>query len=69
MADERQVQVKFSTQLPATLRVPATSFSVPAGLTRYGLSEVVNTLLGLGEFSSVAWLWTDCRTGDGTPAV
>ncbi|KAH9307100.1 hypothetical protein KI387_011504, partial [Taxus chinensis] len=44
--DSRQVQVRFTTKLPPVLRVPATSFAVPANLTRYGLSEVINTLLG-----------------------
>lgn len=42
---ERQVQVKFVTKLPPALRVVNTAFAVPAKLGRYGLSEVVNTLL------------------------
>eukprot|EP00850_Spirogloea_muscicola_P000678 SM000002S05758 [mRNA] locus=s2:2022853:2028350:+ [translate_table: standard] len=45
--EERQAQVRFTTQLPPAQRVPASSFAVPAHLTRYGLSEVINTLLGL----------------------
>lgn len=45
---ERQVQVKFVTKLPPSLRVVSSAFAIPAKLGRYGLSEVVNTLLGLG---------------------
>ncbi|CAI5951808.1 unnamed protein product [Closterium sp. NIES-64] len=44
--DDRQVQVRFTTRLPAHLTVPSTPFTVPVRLTRYGLSEVINTLLG-----------------------
>ncbi|GJP33275.1 hypothetical protein CLOM_g17823 [Closterium sp. NIES-68] len=44
--DDRQVQVRFTTRLPAHLTVPSTPFAVPVRLTRYGLSEVINTLLG-----------------------
>jgi hypothetical protein len=43
-----QVSVRLTTQLPAKLRVPPTALAVPARLTRYGLSEVVNSLLALG---------------------
>jgi ribosome biogenesis protein YTM1 len=43
--DERQVTLRLTTQLPERFRVPATALAVPARLTRYGLSEVVNTLL------------------------
>jgi hypothetical protein len=49
-ATERVVQVRFTTKLPPQLRVVATPFSVPAKLTRYGLSDVVNSLLGLGMY-------------------
>jgi len=45
---DRQVQVKFITKLPPALRVVTSAFAIPAKLGRYGLSEVVNTLLGLG---------------------
>lgn len=45
---DRQVQVKFVTKLPPALRVVTSAFAIPAKLGRYGLSEVVNTLLGLG---------------------
>ncbi|KAG0553421.1 hypothetical protein KC19_12G010200 [Ceratodon purpureus] len=44
---ERQIQVKFVTKLPPQLRVVSSAFAIPAKLGRYGLSEVVNTLLGL----------------------
>eukprot|EP00899_Mesostigma_viride_P000734 jgi/Mesvir1/10661/Mv13750-RA.2 len=43
--EERQVQVRFTTKLPAQFRFDSAPFAVPARLTRYGLSEVVNTLL------------------------
>jgi len=46
--EARQVTVRFSTQLPAALRCAATALAVPAHLSRYGLSEVVNSLLALG---------------------
>eukprot|EP00897_Mesotaenium_endlicherianum_P005871 jgi/Mesen1/5311/ME000264S04333 len=46
-AEDRQVQVRFDTRLPNHLKVPSTPYAVPARLTRYGLSEVVNTILGL----------------------
>lgn len=42
------MQVKFVTKLPPSLRVVSSAFAIPAKLGRYGLSEVVNTLLGLG---------------------
>ena len=48
MEGARQVTVKLSTQLPPALRVAATALAVPAELTRYGLSEVVNSMLSLG---------------------
>lgn len=46
-ADESQVLVKFVTRLPAELRVPETPIAVPSRLKRYGLSQIVNHLLGL----------------------
>ena len=48
MAEERQIQVRFVTKLPTELRVATTPFSVPSHLGRYGLSEVINALVGLG---------------------
>ena len=50
---ERQIQVRFVTKLPPALRVVTSAFVIPAKLGRYGLSEVVNTLLGLGT----RWLY------------
>eukprot|EP00298_Acanthocystis_sp_HF-20_P002388 c12806_g1_i1.p1 GENE.c12806_g1_i1~~c12806_g1_i1.p1 ORF type:complete len:474 (-),score=180.85 c12806_g1_i1:22-1443(-) len=41
---QRQVQVRFFTRTKNV--VPDTPFSVPSSLTRYGLSEIVNHLLG-----------------------
>jgi ribosome biogenesis protein YTM1 len=49
MEEERQIRVRFVTKLPPHLRVPPTPFSVPSHLARYGLSEVINALLGLGN--------------------
>lgn len=45
MAEEAQVTCRFTTRLPEKLRITTTPFAVPARLTRYGLSEVVNHLL------------------------
>ncbi|DBA66086.1 TPA: hypothetical protein ACH3X2_003088 [Trebouxia sp. C0005] len=45
--EETQVSVKFVTKLPNQLKVPEEVLSVPAKLTRLGLSQVVNSLLGL----------------------
>ncbi|GBG61049.1 hypothetical protein CBR_g18642 [Chara braunii] len=45
--EERQVQVRFTTSLPPKFRVTNAPFAVPGHLTRYGLSEVINTLLQL----------------------
>ena len=41
-----QVQVRFVTKLD--LQLPESSFSVPDNLARYGLSEIVNHLIGAG---------------------
>ncbi|BBN04273.1 ribosome biogenesis protein [Marchantia polymorpha subsp. ruderalis] len=43
---ETQVQVRFTTKLRDEFRVVSTPFAVPSSLTRYGLSEVINALLG-----------------------
>ena len=47
--DEAQVTCRFVTTLPPELRITTTPFALPARLTRYGLSEVVNHLLAHGE--------------------
>lgn len=41
----RRLQVRFVTRLDAPFKVPATSVAIPADLTRYGLSSLVNLLL------------------------
>jgi len=46
--EQKQVTVKLHTRLPAQFRVPLHPLAVPAQLTRFGLSEVVNSLLKLG---------------------
>lgn len=51
MAEEVQVTCRFTTKLPDRLRITDTPFAVPSRLTRYGLSEVVNHLLGHGATS------------------
>lgn len=48
-AAEPQTQVRFTTRLEAHLRVSETPIQLPTRLTRYGLSEVVNHLLGAEE--------------------
>ena len=45
-AGEPHVQVQFTTKLEARWRVTDVPISLPTRLTRYGLSEVVNHLLG-----------------------
>ncbi|KAK6152621.1 hypothetical protein DH2020_012260 [Rehmannia glutinosa] len=41
----RQVQVRFVTKLKPPYKVPQASISIPANLTRFGLSALVNNLL------------------------
>ncbi|MQL73330.1 hypothetical protein Taro_005671 [Colocasia esculenta] len=45
----RQLQVRFVTKLLPPLKVPPRSIAVPSGLTRMGLSEIVNHILGGGD--------------------
>jgi len=47
--EDAQVMVSFraAAGMPAALRVAETAFALPASLTRFGLSEVVNHLLSL----------------------
>lgn len=45
--DDTQVRVRFVTKIDQ-YRVVDTPFAVPARLTRYGLSEVINHLLSQG---------------------
>eukprot|EP00959_Pyramimonas_sp_CCMP1952_P180034 3764657-Pyramimonas_sp.AAC.1 len=49
MAEDTQVVCRFVTRMPEEYRITATPFAVPARLSRYGLSEVVNHLLSLGK--------------------
>jgi len=51
-SEERQVTLRLSTQLPKNFRVPEQPLAVPARLTRYGLSEVVNSLLRHGTLAA-----------------
>ena len=46
VAEEPTVEVRFVTRLGAEYRVPDMPFRVPVRLTRHGLSEIVNHLLG-----------------------
>jgi len=47
MAEDTQVVCRFVTRMPEEFRITETPFAVPARLSRYGLSEVVNHLLNL----------------------
>jgi ribosome biogenesis protein YTM1 len=49
--EEAQVQVRFITKLD--IEVPETSFAVPDRLARYGLSEIINHLLGHTDKTSI----------------
>jgi hypothetical protein len=52
-SNDEQVQVRFTTTLPEQYQVPDSSILVPARLSRYGLSEVINLILELGMFMVV----------------
>lgn len=45
---ERRVQARFITKLKPPYKVPNTSIAIPANVTRYGLSTIVNTILKAG---------------------
>ncbi|KAI3452220.1 hypothetical protein Pfo_008885 [Paulownia fortunei] len=45
----RQVQVRFVTKLKPPYKAPPTSISIPANLTRFGLSALLNNLLQAGN--------------------
>ena len=45
-ASDVEIAVSFVTRLPEEFRVSESAIEVPGRLTRYGLSEVVNHLLG-----------------------
>lgn len=46
----KQVQVRFVTKLKPPSKAPQASISIPANLTRFGLSALVNNLLQAGTF-------------------
>lgn len=47
--DVEKVQIKFITKLEEDKwKAPESSYYVPITLTRYGISEVINSLLQLG---------------------
>lgn len=46
--ENTQVMCRFVTRMSEQFRITPTPIAVPAKLTRYGLSEVVNHLLNLG---------------------
>ncbi len=48
MEEEKQILVKFVTKLPDELKVSEAPVAVPTTLKRYGLSQIINHLLGLG---------------------
>ncbi|KAL8528446.1 hypothetical protein ACS0TY_006034 [Phlomoides rotata] len=48
----RQVQVRFVTKLKPPYKAPQASISIPANLTRFGLSALVNNLL---QAANVEW--------------
>ncbi|KAF2313664.1 hypothetical protein GH714_012639 [Hevea brasiliensis] len=50
-AEERQIQARFVTKLKTPYKVPATAITIPANLTRLGLSTIVNSLLNAAESS------------------
>lgn len=47
---ERRVQARFITKLKPPYKVPNTSIAIPANVTRYGLSTIVNTILKAGAW-------------------
>ena len=46
--EERRVQARFITKLKPPYKVPHTSIAIPANVTRFGLSTIVNSLLKAG---------------------
>ncbi|KAK9808947.1 hypothetical protein WJX72_006809 [[Myrmecia] bisecta] len=45
--EDTQITCVFTTKLPSELQVPKDPVAVPASLTRYGLSQIINHLLAL----------------------
>lgn len=50
-ANQEEVQIRFVTKLP--IELPDHQFAVPDNLARYGLSEIINHLLGQQDRESV----------------
>ncbi|KAF2299327.1 hypothetical protein GH714_031567 [Hevea brasiliensis] len=48
-AEERQIQARFVTKLKPQFKAPPTAITIPANLTRLGLSTIVNSLLKAGN--------------------
>ncbi|CAN0898642.1 Ribosome biogenesis protein WDR12 homolog, partial [Linum grandiflorum] len=46
--EERQIQVRFVTKLKPPFKAPPTAITIPATVTRLGLSSIVNSLLQAG---------------------
>ncbi|CAN1274021.1 Ribosome biogenesis protein WDR12 homolog, partial [Linum perenne] len=46
--DERQIQARFVTKLKPPFKAPPTAITIPATVTRLGLSSIVNSLLQAG---------------------
>jgi hypothetical protein len=47
--DKTNVQVRFVTKLPENMRVSQDPIALPATLTRFALSEIINHLLALSK--------------------
>lgn len=62
----RQVQVRFITKLKPPYKAPQASISIPANLTRFGLSALVNNLLQAGFFFFIVLLFFWKRLSKGT---
>ena len=66
MTSTDELRVRFVTQ-DASIRVVDTPFAVPLTLARYGLSQIVNHLLGRGKTERCSLVVTDfspCRPSD-----
>ena len=49
LSDIKELQVRFTTALTSIPPLPASSFTIPVHLTRYGLSHILNHLLALPQ--------------------
>uniref|UniRef100_A0A251LF83 Ribosome biogenesis protein WDR12 homolog n=1 Tax=Manihot esculenta TaxID=3983 RepID=A0A251LF83_MANES len=48
-AEERQIQARFVTKLKPPFKAPVAAITIPANITRLGLSTIVNSLLEAGN--------------------